>query len=128
MKYDFHDIQNLVKVREALSDLLLKLDDIKQRLNDSNLDELDDTFDQFLSEANTYRKTEKYKILAAYEHSASHEDYFSAFDFDFFMKLRTSNRTVADFMSIIIALDTTISKLYSEADYISENYLWFYFK
>lgn len=123
MKYDFHDIQTLVKVREALSDLLLKLDNAKQRLNDSNLDELDDTFDEFLHEANAYRKTEKFRILTAYEHSSSHENYFSAFDFDFFIKLRTSNRTVADFMSIVLAIDTTISKLYTEADYISENYL-----
>lgn len=123
MKYDFHDVQNLVKVREALSDLLLKLDDAKQRLKDSNLNELNSTFKQFLVEASAYRKTEQYCLLSAYENSFSHENYFSAFSFDFFMLLRDPNRTVGDFMSIVDTIDTTISLLYSEASYISENYL-----
>lgn len=123
MKYDFHDVKTLAKVREALSDLLHKLDDAKRRLSEANIKDIDIIFDQFLAEAITYRHKPQYELLSAYEHCCARERYFAPFNRDFFLLLRETNRTVGEFIAIISAIDTVVSRLYFEAAYISENYL-----
>lgn len=123
MKYDFHDIQTLSKVRESLSDLLTKLEDAKSRLKATPVAAMDSIFKQFIEEAIAYKKTSQYELLKAYEMNCAHERYFSNFDFDFFNKLREPNRTIGDFMNIMKAISRTSSQLYWEVDYISENYL-----
>ena len=80
-------------------------------------------FKQFIVEAHEYRKTSQYILLKAYETNCAHEQYFSKFNFEFFSLLREPNRTIGDFMTIIKAIDETISMLYRESCYISENYL-----
>ncbi|MBO5179962.1 MAG: hypothetical protein J6B87_06415 [Clostridia bacterium] len=123
MKYDFHDIQTLSKVRESLSDLLTKLEDAKSRLKATPVAAMDSIFKQFIEEAIAYKKTSQYELLKAYEMNCAHERYFSNFDLDFFNKLREPNRTIGDFMNIMKAISRTSSQLYWEVDYISENYL-----
>lgn len=123
MKYDFHDVQTFIKVREALSDLLTKLEEAKERLKTTPVKAMDSIFKQFIEEAVAYRKTSQYELLKAYEMNCAHERYFSNFDFDFFNLLREPNRTIGDFMKIMDAISKTSSQLYLEASYISENYL-----
>lgn len=123
MKYDFNDVSTLFKVREALGELLAKLEDAKSRLKATPVKEMDAIFKLFIQESVAYRKTAQYELLKAYEVNCAHERYFSNFDFDFFSKLRDPNRTIGDFMDITAGISRMSSQLYWEADYISENYL-----
>ena len=123
MKYDFHDVQTLMKVRESISDLLTRLEDAKSRLKATPVKAMDSIFKQFIEEAVAYRKTSPYELLKAYELNCAHERYFSNFDFDFFSKLRDPNRTIGDFMDITSAIGKMSSQLYWEVEYITENYL-----
>lgn len=123
MKYDFHDTTILSQVRSAITELLMKFDDAKTRLNITPTKNMDCIFKQFIVEAHEYRNTQQYALLKAYETNCAHEQYFSKFNFDFFNLLREPNRTIGDFMTIVKAIDETISMLYRESCYISENYL-----
>lgn len=123
MKYDFHDVKTLAKVREAISELLLKLYSAKSRLNNASIKDIDTIFNQFHSEFVAYRRGPQYELLRAYELCCARERYFAPFDREFFLLLRETNRTVSEFINIISAIDTVISRLYFEAEYISENYL-----
>lgn len=123
MKYDFNDVNTLSKVREALSDLLTKLEDAKARLKATPVKAMDSIFKQFIEEAVAYRKTSQYEVLKAYELNCAHERYFSNFNFDFFNLLREPNRTIGDFMKIMDAIGRTSSQLYWEVEYITENHL-----
>ncbi|MBR4111379.1 MAG: hypothetical protein IKK43_06840 [Clostridia bacterium] len=123
MTYDFHDSHTLLRVREALSDLLTTLNGAKERLNATPVKAMDSIFNQFIEESVAYRKTSQYELLKAYEQASAHEKFFANFDFKFFKKLRDPNRTIGDFTDITAAISRMSSQLYWEVEYITENYL-----
>ena len=57
MKYDFHDTTILSQVRSAITELLMKFDDAKTRLNITPTKNMDCIFKQFIVEAHEYRNT-----------------------------------------------------------------------
>lgn len=123
MAFDFNDTNTFLKVKEAIAELLFKLNDAKNRLNATPVKNMDSIFKQFIDEAVAYRNTYQYKLLKAYETECAHENFFSNFNFDFFKLLQNSNRTIGDFVKIMDAIGRISSQLYWEASYISENYL-----
>lgn len=123
MTFDFNDSTTMLKVKEAISDLLFKLNDAKNRIYETRVKNMDSIFKQFIEEAVAYRNTSQYKLLKAYETECAHKNFFSNFNFEFFQLLQNSNRTIGDFEKIMTAIGRISSQLYWESSYISENYL-----
>ncbi len=123
MKFDFHDVQTLVKVRIAISELIHELDNAVIRLKDSTLNCLNTTFEQFTCEISNYKSTTQYELLKAYHKSHSRTNFFEAFDDEFFAILANSERTVGDFILVLEKIKNVMNQLYTEACFISENYL-----